>query len=288
MSGKRLGKGIEALIRSKDDQKNASSKISTINTIPIKKIRSNPNQPRKKFNELALTELADSIKTKGVITPITVRKVGSEFEIVAGERRWRAAKISKKKTIPAYIINPKSDSEILEIALIENIQREDLNAIEESEAYSILNTQFNMSHNTIAISVGKKRTTISNSLRLLKLPIEIKRSLRNNQISAGHARAILQLKSNSKMIKLWGKVLEEDLSVRAAEAIVKQSKNNTIKKKIKIKSNSNNIISVQNKLIEILGTKIKIKAMKKGGVIEVSYFSSDDLERIVDLINSIP
>ncbi len=287
MSGKRLGKGIEALIRSKDDQKNSSSKIGTINTIPIKKIRSNRNQPRKKFNEVTLTELADSIKIKGVMSPITVRKVGSEFEIVAGERRWRAAKISKKKTIPAYIINPKSESEILEIALIENIQREDLNAIEESEAYSILNTQFNMSHSAIAISVGKKRTTISNSLRLLNLPIEIKKSLRNNQISAGHARAILQLKSNSRMMKLWGKILEEDLSVRATEAIIKQSKNNTIKKKIRIKRDSSNIISVQNKLIEILGTKIKIKAMKKGGVIEISYFSNDDLDRIVELINSI-
>ena len=287
MSDKRLGKGIEALIRSEDDQKIVPSKTISINKIPIKDIHSNPNQPRRRFDENALLELAESIKNKGLITPITVRRVDSGFEIIAGERRWRAAKYSKKKTIPAYIIKPRNDAEILEMALIENIQRENLNALEESEAYSVLHSKFNMSHSAIASAVGKKRTTISNSLRLLKLPIDIKKSLRDNQISAGHARAILQSKSIVAMMKLWKKILEKDLSVRATEALVKKSKNSIKKKKIKIQSNSQYIISVENQLIEILGTKVKIKSVKNGGTIEISYFSSEDFERIVDLINLI-
>ena len=288
MSDKRLGKGIKALIRSEDDQKDFSSKTRSIEKIPLKDIFPNPSQPRRNFNEDALLELSQSIKEKGVITPITVRKVDSGYEIIAGERRWRAAKHSRKRSIPAYVMNPKSDAEILEMALIENIQREDLNPLEESEAYSVLSSKFNMSHSAIASAVGKKRTTVSNSLRLLKLPIDIKKSLRNNQISAGHARAILQSKSISEMIKLWEKILKQDLSVRSAEALVKNSKekkkNN---KKIKIQAKSHDIISIENKLIEVLGTKVKIKAVKNGGNIEISYFSGEDFERIVDLLNSI-
>ena len=288
MSDKRLGKGIKALIRSEDDQKDFSSKTRSIEKIPLKDIFPNPSQPRRNFNEDALLELSQSIKEKGVITPITVRKVDSGYEIIAGERRWRAAKYSRKRSIPAYVLSPKSDAEILEMALIENIQREDLNPLEESEAYSVLSSKFNMSHSAIASAVGKKRTTISNSLRLLKLPIDIKTSLRNNQISAGHARAILQSKSVSEMTKLWKKILKQDLSVRSAEALVKNSKekkkNN---KKIKIQAKSHDIISIENKLIEVLGTKVKIKAVKNGGNIEISYFSGEDFERIVDLLSSI-
>ena len=288
MSDKRLGKGIKALIRSEDDQKDFSSKTRSIEKIPLKDIFPNPSQPRRNFNEDALLELSQSIKEKGVITPITVRKVDSGYEIIAGERRWRAAKHSRKRSIPAYVMNPKSDAEILEMALIENIQREDLNPLEESEAYSVLSSKFNMSHSAIASAVGKKRTTISNSLRLLKLPIDIKKSLRNNQISAGHARAILQSKSISEMTKLWEKILKQDLSVRSAEALVKnlkESKKNN--KKIRIQAKSHDIISIENKLIEVLGTKVKIKNVKNGGNIEISYFSGEDFERIVDLLNSI-
>ncbi len=288
MSDKRLGKGIKALIRSEDDQKDFSSKTRSIEKIPLKDIFPNPSQPRRNFNEDALLELSQSIKEKGVITPITVRKVDSGYEIIAGERRWRAAKHSRKRSIPAYVMNPKSDAEILEMALIENIQREDLNPLEESEAYSVLSSKFNMSHSAIASAVGKKRTTISNSLRLLKLPIDIKKSLRNNQISAGHARAILQSKSISEMIKLWEKILKQDLSVRSAEALVKNSKESKKNnKKIKIQAKSHDIISIENKLIEVLGTKVKIKAVKNGGNIEISYFSGEDFERIVDLLSSI-
>ena len=200
MSSNRLGKGLEALIRPEKEPKKRK-KIKRTNTSPgvteilISDIRPNPNQPRREFDEATLEELASSIKLKGVVTPITVRRVEKGFELIAGERRWRASKISKKRKIPAYVINVKNDAEIMEIALIENVQRQDLNALEESEAYAVLNSKFGMSHNEIAKAVGKKRVTISNSLRLLKLPSEIRSSLRKGVITAGHARAILQGKT---------------------------------------------------------------------------------------------
>ena len=285
MSDKRLGKGIKALIRSEDDQKVFSSKTRNIEKIPLKDIFPNPSQPRRNFNEDALLELSQSIKEKGVITPITVRKVDSGYEIIAGERRWRAAKHSRKRSIPAYIISPKSDAEILEMALIENIQREDLNPIEEAEGYAVLNSKYNLSHHDIAKTIGKKRTTISNALRLLNLPPEIRKSIRTRQITAGHGRAILQKKSISAMRTIWKKIINESLSVRATESLVKpKTKNKKIKKIIIPKGP---VRAIENQLIEIFGTKVKLKPAQIGGSIEIVYFSDDDLERIIDLLQSL-
>ena len=228
MSSNRLGKGLEALIRPEKEPKK-KKRIKRTNTSPgvteilISDIRPNPNQPRREFDEATLEELANSIKLKGVVTPITVRNVEKGFELIAGERRWRASKISKKRKIPAYVINVKNDAEIMEIALIENVQRQDLNALEESEAYAVLNSKFGMSHNEIAKAVGKKRVTISNSLRLLKLPSEIRNSLRKGVITAGHARAILQGKTTNQMIKAWKKIIESNLSVRNSETLFKSA-----------------------------------------------------------------
>ena len=290
MSSNRLGKGLEALIRpEKEPKKKKTTKRSSANPgvteILISDIRPNPNQPRREFDETALEELASSIKLKGVVTPITVRPVEKGFELIAGERRWRASKISKKRQIPAYVINVKNDSEIMEIALIENVQRQDLNALEESEAYAVLNSKFGMSHNEIAKAVGKKRVTISNSLRLLKLPSEIRKSLRKGVITAGHARAILQGKTVNHMIKAWKKILNSDLSVRESEALFKKPIQPLKRKKKKIYSQQVKVI--EDKLIEILGTKVKLKAGKNQGSIEISYYSDDDLERIIELIESI-
>ena len=292
MSVNRLGKGLEALIRPKKDQKKKPFKKPVaakpgITEIPLKDIRPNPNQPRRDFDEFALDELAASIKEKGVVTPVTVREVDAGYELVAGERRWRASKKSRKKTIPAYVIAVKDDAEMLEMALIENIQREDLNPLEESEAYAVLNSKFDMSHEAIAKSVGKKRVTVSNSLRLLKLPSDIRKSLRKGHISAGHARAILQAKTGPAMDKIWKYILNKDLSVRAAEAWVKAFNQPPEKKKIKVTPVSPQVAALENQLIEVLGTKVKLKPGEKGGSIEISYFSDDDLERIIDLINSI-
>ena len=286
MSSKSLGRGIEALISSKVESKIKKTNDPGVSYINISEIRANPSQPRRNFDSKALDELSDSITEKGVITPITIRKLDKGYEIIAGERRWRAAKKAKLKSIPAYILNIDSEAEMMEVALIENIQREDLNAIEEAEGYAMLNSKYDLSHEEIAKTIGKKRTTISNALRLLKLPAEIRKSIRDGEISAGHGRAILQKKTNTSMMRLWEKIIKESLSVRKAELLVK-SKN---KKKIKERSlvvPKAPIKAIENQLVEILGTKVKLKPAQIGGSIEIIYFSDDDLERIIDLLQSI-
>jgi len=288
VSVKRLGKGLGALIRTdreidlnKDSELNDNS--SSVSKIKVSEIKANPNQPRRFFDEKKLLELVDSIKQKGLITPITVRKIISGYELVAGERRWRASQKAKKKVIPAYVIEVENESEILELALIENIQRENLNPIEESEAYAALNSKFKMSHGSIANSVGKSRASVSNSLRLLQLPSEIRRSIRVGDITPGHARAILQAKTTKKMYDFWNKIKSKQLNVREAEILVKEKKN--LKKPKVIKKENNQLQLIENQFIEILGTKVKIKPRKDGGFIEVSYFSNDDLDRILELMN---
>ena len=283
MSSKRLGKGIEALINS--NKLNRTNSIDTVKKIILSKIKPNPNQPRHNFNHDALNELTKSIKEKGVITPITLRKTVDGYEIIAGERRWRAAKKARLKSIPAHVVNIKNNAEMMELALIENVQREDLNPIEEAEGYAILNSEYKMSHEDIAKSIGKKRVTISNSLRLLRLPIEIRKSIKGGYISAGHGRALLQLKTDKLIKSIFKKIIDESLSVRQVEAIVKKKSPNNKKKKIVLKEASYR--AIENQLIEILGTKVKLKPSRIGGSIEIIYFSNEDLERIIDLVKSI-
>ena len=285
MSSKRLGKGINAIINP-DFKKNANSSIRTgINKVKINDIKPNPDQPRRDFDKKSLEELSLSIKNKGIITPITIRKSGKHYEIVAGERRWRAARKANLKSIPAYILNIKDNSEMMQVALIENIQREDLNAIEEAEGYAILNSKHGLSHDEIANTIGKKRTTISNALRLLKLPPEIRKSIREGKISAGHGRAILQKKTISAMQVFWKKIINESLSVRAAESLVKPLGKIRRIRKVNVKKGPTK--RIEDKLIEIFGTKVKLKPSQVGGSIEIVYFSDDDLERILDLLLSI-
>ncbi|MEC7849318.1 MAG: ParB/RepB/Spo0J family partition protein [Candidatus Neomarinimicrobiota bacterium] len=285
MSSKRLGRGIEALINSELNDKSKKPNSPGVSYINLSDIKPNPDQPRRDFNNNSLDELSKSIKEKGVITPITIRESNKGYEIIAGERRWRAAKKAKLKSIPAYILNIGDEAEMMEVALIENIQREDLNPIEEAEGYAVLNSKYSLSHDGIAKTIGKKRTTISNALRLLKLPPEIRKSIRSGEITAGHGRAILQKKSISAMKNLWKKIVNESLSVRSAESLVKPKA-----KKKKIKSvvvPSAPIKAIENQLIEIFGTKVKLKPAQIGGSIEIIYFSDDDLERIIDLLQSL-
>ncbi len=285
MSSKRLGRGIEALINSELNDKSKKPNSPGVSYIKLSDIKPNPDQPRRDFNNNSLDELSKSIKEKGVITPITIRESNKGYEIIAGERRWRAAKKAKLKSIPAYILNIGDEAEMMEVALIENIQREDLNPIEEAEGYAVLNSKYSLSHDGIAKTIGKKRTTISNALRLLKLPPEIRKSIRSGEITAGHGRAILQKKSISAMKNLWKKIVNESLSVRSAESLVKPKA-----KKKKIKSvvvPSAPIKAIENQLIEIFGTKVKLKPAQIGGSIEIIYFSDDDLERIIDLLQSL-
>ena len=285
MSSKRLGRGIEALINSELSDKSKKPNSPGVSYINLSDIKPNPDQPRRDFNNTSLGELTKSIKEKGVITPITVRESNKYYEIIAGERRWRAAKKAKLKSIPAYILNIGDEAEMMEVALIENIQREDLNPIEEAEGYAVLNSKYSLSHDGIAKTIGKKRTTISNALRLLKLPPEIRKSIRSGEITAGHGRAILQKKSIAAMKNLWKKIVNESLSVRAAESFVKpKSKKKKIKSVIVPKAP---IRAIENQLIEIFGTKVKLRPAQIGGSIEIIYFSDDDLERIIDLLQSL-
>ena len=286
MATKRLGKGLEALIR---PQSQDIVLPAGVTTIPISKIKRNPHQPRKYFDSKSLDELSASIKEKGVVTPITVRSFENQYILIAGERRLRASKLAKKKNIPAYLLEVIDESEMMEVALIENIQRENLNSIEESEAYAVLQSKFNLSQSQIAKTVGKNRSTITNTLRLLQLPGEIKKSLRNNQISAGHGRAILAMKTKQGMLKLWQMIIKLDLSVRGAENVAKdKTKPNDLSKSSRSKPKNKSIRQLEDELISILGTKVQLSHKgKKGGSIQINYFSNDDLERILDLIRTI-
>jgi len=281
---KRLGRGINALIQPREEQEKKEQ--SGVNELSIISIKPNPNQPRHDFDETAMEELTASIKEKGVLTPITVQKVNNQFILVAGERRLRASKKAGLKKIPAHIIEVKDEADLIEMALIENIQRENLNPIEEAEAYIYLHTKLKLSHEKIAQSVGKKRVTISNSLRLLTLPKEIRDSIIKGDISAGHGRAILMLKNPISMKIFWKKIIVEKLSVRAAEAWVKN--NSTKKSDLKtLKRTNHHLKKLEDEFISIFGTKVKIKYHKGIGTIKVSYFSDSDLERVTELIRSI-
>ena len=285
MSSKSLGRGIEALISSNVEDKTKKTNEPGVNYVKVSEIKPNPNQPRRNFDTKALDELSNSISEKGVITPITIRQLDKGYEIIAGERRWRAAKKGKLKSIPAYILHINSEAEMMEVALIENIQRENLNAIEEAEGYAVLNSKYDLSHEDIARTIGKKRTTISNALRLLKLPVEIRKSIRDGEISAGHGRAILQKKTITSMKLLWEKIKKEALSVRKAEELVRPTGKSKKEKKVLVPKAP--IRAIENQLVEIFGTKVKLKPAQIGGSIEIIYFSDDDLERIIDLLQSI-
>lgn len=281
MSNSRLGKGLEALIRPQEESETGGSL-----TIKINKITPNPNQPRQQFDNDALDELVSSIKEKGILTPVTVCDQDGKYILIAGERRLRAAKIAGLTDIPAYIIEVKNDAELMEMALIENIQRENLNPIEEAEAFAVLNSKFSLSQEAVAKAVGKKRVTVANALRLLKLPLEIKDSIKNGDISAGHGRAILMLKTTQSMEWLWQQIIDKNLSVRSAETLAQSKTENKVKTKIIKTKVDPRIRQLEDQLISALGTKVKISYSKGSGKIVVSYYSDDDFERIFSILTS--
>ena len=287
MADKRLGKGLEALISSYSTDYGGRY---VDGAVPIDKIISNRNQPRQEFNEGQMEELTASIKTAGILQPLTVREMGDdEFELIAGERRLRAAKQAGLKTVPVYILSVDADVEMMEYALVENVQRVDLNPLEEAEGYAILSGKYDLSQEEIAKRVGKSRPSIANSLRLLKLPTEIKSSLKSGKISAGHARAILGLRKSLQMITLYQKIIREKLNVRQTEDLVKKysdSSQKSVKVK-KISSGSSEIIQIENDLISHLGTKVVIRKNNVGkGKIQIEFYSEDDLQRIVEILTN--
>lgn len=288
MADKRLGKGLEALITSYSTQ-DGDRYID--GAVPIDHIIANRSQPRQDFNPKDMQELTDSIKENGILQPLTVREISDgQFELIAGERRLRSAREAELETVPVYILSVDADVEMMEFALIENIQRVDLNPIEEAEGYAILCGKYRLDHEEIAKKVGKSRPAIANSLRLLKLPPEIKTALKSGDISAGHARAILGLRKSLQMITLYHKVIRDGLNVRQTEELVKNlTETSKVLKKIK-KSvvRDSEIVRLENKLISHFGTKVIIQKKRGGrGKIQIEFYSDNDLQRILDIFSEL-
>ncbi len=284
------GKGLEALFESsrkesvKNNTENTDGKVVLLD---INKIEPNRNQPRKQFQEESLEELAESIKNYGVIQPIVVKQNEDYYELIAGERRWRASKIAGLKEIPS-IVKKYDDDRLFEIALAENLQREDLNPMEEAAGYSKLSRDFNLSQDEIAKRVGKSRSAVANAMRLLNLDSRVQELVKNGKLSSGHARSILPVENGDEQFELAERIIDEELSVRETENIVKRlldKKTETAEKKPKFNTDGYN--KLEENLRDILGTKVKLKSGKNKGAIEIEYYSDEDLDRIISLMNKI-
>lgn len=280
MTRQALGKGIEALIpETKKDEKMGKNLVE----LEIKKIRPNPYQPREKYDPQKLAELANSIKEKGLIQPVVVRKTESGFELVAGERRLKAAKDLGLKLIPALIRENLSKAGMLELTLIENVQREDLNPIEAARGYYRLLKELGLTQDEISKTIGKERSSIANTLRLLNLPDSIQRFILENKLSEGHARAILAVKDPDQQLNLAKKIIEKGLSVREAEALVYPESRKKLKKR-RLRVLSPKLQDIEDKLKEFFGTSVRVVQRKKRGKIEIEFYSDDDLNRILELL----
>lgn len=288
-----LGRGLGALITdAAEDSKRRSEAVAAIQELKLEDIRPNPFQPRTEFDEEALNELAASIKSIGIVQPITVRAVEEgKYEIIAGERRFRASKIAGAETIPAYIRKTEDES-LLELALIENIQREDLNAIEVAISYQRLLDECKLTQDGLSERVGKKRATIANYLRLLKLPAQIQLAIRDRKISMGHARAIINIEDPDTQFMIFEQILKYDFSVRKVEEIVRELSNpkpeeeeGTLSRK---KNEIGDYIALQKHLAQRFDTKVELKRNEAGkGKIVISFKSDDELEKIISLLDKV-
>lgn len=294
---KGLGKGLDTLIPQKIDKKseiekkeNKEEKENLVEaTLKITEVEPNREQPRKKFDEDALIELSESIKQFGILQPLLVQKRDDYYEIIAGERRWRAARMANLKEVPVLIRN-YTEKEILEIALIENLQRENLNAIEEAKAYKKLMEEFNMKQDEVAERVSKSRTAVTNSMRLLKLDEKVQQMLIDEMISSGHARALIPIEDKELQYTIALKIFDEKLSVRETEKLIKTLQTEPIKvEKEDKKVSTNDFIyrDLENKMKEIVGSKVTIKNKDdQKGKIEIEYYSQEELERIISHIHA--
>jgi len=295
---KGLGKGLDSLIPDNKSMKSVTSEKTVeskedaaakygVQVMKINEVEPNRDQPRKNFDEDALLELSDSIKQFGVLQPLLVRKRKDYYEIIAGERRWRAAKLAGVKEVPV-IEKEYTDQEILEIGLIENIQRENLNPIEEAIAYKRLLEEFNLKQDEVAERVSKSRTAVTNSMRLLKLSDKVQQMIIDDMISTGHARALLAIDDPELQYTLANKIFDEKLSVRETEKLVKEIKNPKKPKEKKPVANSFIYQDLEEKMKSVFGTKVSIASKGKGkGKIEIEYYSDDELEHLFDMMMSI-
>lgn len=289
-----LGKGLSAIFNEKNIDPNSIESISGERKISfeieLSKIKENPSQPREDFDEDKLKELAESIKINGVIQPVTVKESDGGYMLISGERRVRASKLAGLERIPAYVYEKPADSieSMLELALIENIQREDLNPMELSDSYQRLMDEYNLTQEQISEKVSKQRSTVANFLRLQKLPIEIKVSLRRNEITEAHARMLLRVDNLEDQLILWKRIIDENITVKNLEQITKPNIKKTRKKRIKLgEIYDMNIQNIEDKLRNFFGTKVMIKRKtKNSGEIVVEYYSNEDLDRIIDKITS--
>lgn len=297
--GKGLGKGLDALIQESSARKNAKTEVEKQVVIEkvikkeevmvkISEVEPNRNQPRKNFDEDALLELSESIKQFGIIQPLVVQKRKDYYEIIAGERRWRAAKMAGLKEVPV-IIKDYTDQEIVEISLIENIQREDLNPIEEAQAFKRLLTEFHLKQDEVAEKVSKSRTAVTNSMRLLKLDERVQQMVIDDMLSTGHARALLTTDDKEQQYSLANKIFEEKMSVREVEHMMQAlQKPKTEKKRKEEVPNKFIYEDVEEKLKNILGTKVSVNHKKNNkGKIEIEYYSNEELERLLELFETI-
>lgn len=285
-----LGRGLDALISTETVSAQGSS---TINEVPISQIEANPNQPRREFDQVALEELANSIKQLGLVQPITLRQIAdNKYQIVAGERRWRASQLAGLTAIPAYIRTIK-DENVMELALVENIQREDLNAIEIALAYEHLQEKSGMTQEKVAERVGKSRAAVTNYLRLLKLPAQVQMALQKKDIDMGHARALLSLDSPSLQLKLFHEVIKNNYSVRKVEELCQQLKNGeditTAKKKIAAKSKLPEEFNLLKKrLSDFFQTKVQMSYGASGkGKISIPFASEEELLHIMEVMDKL-
>jgi ParB family chromosome partitioning protein len=288
-----LGKGLDILIpaATKEEEnaaKNSNDEKEPVTTVKITMVEPNREQPRKNFDEDALQELADSIKQFGLLQPILVQDRKTYYEIIAGERRWRAAKLAGLKEVPV-IIRDYTEQEIVEISLIENIQREDLNPIEEAQAYKRLLTEFNLKQDEVAERVSKSRTAVTNSMRLLKLCDEVQQMVIDDMISTGHARALISIEDPEQQYIIAQKIFDEKLSVRDVEKLVKNLNKPEKEKKEVPEDKSLEVIyrDVEEKLRQSLGTKVSISSKGNGsGKLEIEFYNHDDLDKIIELLSS--
>lgn len=293
-----LGKGLDALFDNRApivessqninpdflDEKDSTS-IDKVMYININDIKPNDNQPRKHFNEDKIQELASSIIEHGIIQPLVLRKIDNErYEIVAGERRWRAARAAGLEKVPS-IIRDFTDEENMVIAIIENMQREDLNSIEEAEGLRQMIETYGFTQEEVSRSVSKSRPYITNALRLLKLPYNIQEKLANGQISPGHGRALLAAKDKQYQEKLCNRIINEGLSVRKTEELANNFKTKKTEKRKAIKDA--NVLQVERELKEIYGTKVSISTKGKKGILQIEYYGNNELNRLIDLLRSV-
>jgi ParB family chromosome partitioning protein len=257
--------------------------------VDIAKIQRNPYQPRADFSAEALDELTQSIREKGLVQPITVRRVDSGYQLISGERRVRAAREAGLKQIPAYIIRVASDEEMLELALIENLQREHLNPIEVAISYRRLIEECRYTQEVIAQRIGKDRSTITNALRLLKLPEVIQTAIRKGEVTGGHARALVTIESQKMQLVLFRRIIKEGLSVREIERLVKgKSKKGPRRAAVSVIAEKSTLASIEERLRQLLGTKVQVKALRHGkGEILVEYYSAEDLDRLLEIFEEL-